>query len=559
MAFHAARNSLATLVIHPNGHPYDSDLLDVGPQDRVVAFYPKPRPAGVDHRNLVNAGLYVLSPRLLDDVAVGQFADLGRDIFPRLVQSGGLYGYNTPEYIVDVGTVERLRKVEADVISGKVARLNRADPRRALFLDRDGVLNVEKDHVRSPDEMQLLPGVADAVKRINASEFLAVVVTNQPAIAKGFDHGSGTWPFMRDWKRYSGGRAYLDRIYYCPHHPEKGFPGERPEYKMDCECRKPKPGMLLAAAKELHIDLAVSFVVGDRTADVQAGRVAGCKTILCAAATPARMASTSINPISSATTLPTRCGWQRLAMSPRPPEAVDARKVESNPKHFAHRPKKNHDCHTRAVSDQFRGRRERPPQFLQPAARMRGQHQHQQVHVHLDPPLLRSADPGQVFPHGTGQQHCPHPTSNRAGGAGEFPSRRGRYQFDRRRSGGHRPGIVMFLHRRAAQRTLRLRWQVRLEGNVGPRSLRNEIDILKDPIGKQDQYAAAYGGLNLITFYPDEAVHVSPIVMPAGSRRLLADNLLMFYLGGTRSAAQILAEQDMNITATPRSSPASCE
>jgi mannose-1-phosphate guanylyltransferase / phosphomannomutase len=280
-AFHAARRSLATLVIHPNGHPYDSDLLDVGPEGRVVAFYPKPRPAGRDHRNLVNAGLYVLSPRLLEHVTEGQLADLGRDVFPRLVESGRLYGYNTPEYIVDVGTVERLRKVEGDVISGKVARLNRAHPRCAVFLDRDGVLNVEVDHVRSPDEMRLLPGAAEAVKRINASEYLAVMVSNQPAVAKGFITELELAQIHARLETLLGAEgAYLDRLYYCPHHPETGFPGERPEYKVDCDCRKPAPGMFLTAAADLHIDLAGSFMVGDRTADILAGHAAGCKTIL---------------------------------------------------------------------------------------------------------------------------------------------------------------------------------------------------------------------------------------------------------------------------------------
>jgi mannose-1-phosphate guanylyltransferase / phosphomannomutase len=280
-AFHADRGALATLVVHPNNHPYDSDLLETGPRDRIIAFHPKPRPPGADHRNLANAGLYVLSPRLLEHVARGQFADLGRNVFPRLVQSGRLYGYNTPEYIVDIGTADRLRKVEGDVVSGKVARLNRIHPRRALFLDRDGVLNVEKDHVRSPEDMHLLPGATEAVRQINASECLAVVVSNQPAVAKGFitEHELGRIHARLDTLLGAEG-AYLDRLYYCPHHPETGFPGERPEYKVVCDCRKPAPGMLLSAAADLNIDLAGSFMVGDRTADIQAGHAAGCKTIL---------------------------------------------------------------------------------------------------------------------------------------------------------------------------------------------------------------------------------------------------------------------------------------
>ena len=282
MAFHAAKQSMATLVVHPNAHPFDSDLLELDRNGRVTAFHPKPRPAGVDYHNLVNAAVYVLSPELLQHVVAGQFADLGRDIFPRLVDSERLFGYNTPEYIIDVGTVERLERVEADMSSGKVARLNRVHPRRALFLDRDGVLNVDrKDHVRSPYELQLLPGVAHAVKRINASEYLAVVVTNQPAVAKGFITETELGAIHARLETLLGAEgAYIDRFYYCPHHPDKGFPGERPELKITCCCRKPAPGMLQQAAADLHIDLAGSFMVGDRSADIKAGRAAGCKTIL---------------------------------------------------------------------------------------------------------------------------------------------------------------------------------------------------------------------------------------------------------------------------------------
>ena len=114
--FHAGKAPLATLAVHPNGHPSDSDLLDVDAQGRVTAFHPKPRDAGRYFHNLVNVAPYVISPRLLQQVAPGQCSDLGRDVFPRIVQSGqAVYGYNTPEYLVEVGTEDRLRKVEMDL------------------------------------------------------------------------------------------------------------------------------------------------------------------------------------------------------------------------------------------------------------------------------------------------------------------------------------------------------------------------------------------------------------------------------------------------------------
>ena len=281
-AFHAAKTALATLVVHPNGHPYDSDLLEIDLDGRIVAFHPKPRPADEYHRNLVNAALYVVSPKLLHHVVRGRNADLAGNVFPELVRSGQpLFGYTSPEYIMDIGTIERMGQVDRDIVSGKVPRLNLKNARPAVFLDRDGVLNVEVDHVRSAEALQLLPGAVEAVRRINRSDCLAVVVSNQPAVAKGFlTEGELDRIHARLETLLGAEHAYLDRIYSCPHHPDRGFPGERPEYKGPCGCRKPEPGMILAAARELNVDLARSFVVGDRTADIQAGWRAGCKTVL---------------------------------------------------------------------------------------------------------------------------------------------------------------------------------------------------------------------------------------------------------------------------------------
>ena len=282
MTFHAEKGPLATLVTHPNSHPHDSDLLEVGEDSRVIAFWPKPRDPSRYYRNMANAALCILSPQVLRYIPKGQFSDLGRDIFPKVVVSGGaIFAYNTPEYIADVGTPDRLRKAEADLASGKVARLNRRNARKAVFLDRDGTLNVEVGHVRAPEQLHLLPGVTEAIRLINQSEYLCVVVTNQPAIAKGFVTEQELNRIHAKLETLLGAEhAYLDRIYYCPHHPEKGFPGERPEYKIPCACRKPAPGMVLRAASELNVDLSRSFIVGDRTADIRTGANAGVKTIL---------------------------------------------------------------------------------------------------------------------------------------------------------------------------------------------------------------------------------------------------------------------------------------
>jgi mannose-1-phosphate guanylyltransferase / phosphomannomutase len=280
--FHVERRSSATPAVHPNDHPHDSDLLELDIDRRIIAFHPKPHDPGRYFGNCANAALYAMSRALLRHVERGRCADLGKDVFPRAVESGEtLFGYPTAEYIKDIGTSERLLAVERDVLSGKVARLNRTNPRGAIFLDRDGVLNVERDNILKAGDLELLPGAADAIRRINRSEYLAVLATNQPAIAKGRLSEAELRRIHDKFETLLGIEgAYLDRIYYCPHHPEKGFAGEVPEYKIPCNCRKPAPGMIFAAREEMNIDLARSWIIGDRTADIAAGARAGCRTIL---------------------------------------------------------------------------------------------------------------------------------------------------------------------------------------------------------------------------------------------------------------------------------------
>ena len=122
--------------------------------------------------------------------------------------------------------------------------------------------------------------ITKAIKEINKSDYLSVVVTNQPMIAKGFvsfDEVENTHKKMETL--LGNERAFVNAIYYCPHHPEKGFEGEIPELKINCECRKPKAGMLLKAANEMNIDLENSWMIGDSERDMQAGKNAGCKTV----------------------------------------------------------------------------------------------------------------------------------------------------------------------------------------------------------------------------------------------------------------------------------------
>ncbi len=281
IAFDRQEKAMATLVVHPNNHPDDSDLLEVDEDNTIVAFHPKPRlPDGYYH-NLVNAGVYVLSPEIFPHIACGPSLDFGRDILPALLQSGQrLRAYRTTEYLGDMGTPERWQRVTDDYLSGRIARRNRRNKRPAIFLDRDGVLLRHVDNLSCVEDAELLPGVGAAVAAINASDYLAVVVTNQPMIAKGFLTPAGLRAIHKKMETLLGREhAYVDAIYYCPHHPDAGFVGEVRHLKGPCACRKPNPGMLLQAAQDWNIDLARSWMIGDSESDLIAGKRAGCTTV----------------------------------------------------------------------------------------------------------------------------------------------------------------------------------------------------------------------------------------------------------------------------------------
>ncbi len=274
-------NSIGTTIIHPNDHPYDSDLLEINKNNKVTKVLPKPHQNGEYYQNLVNAAVYIFSPKIFQYIEEGISQDFGKHILSKVVEAGEtLIGYKTPEYIKDMGTADRFEAVKNDFLTGKVARLNKQNKRPCIFLDRDGVINKNMDSKPLCKDFELLDGVADAIKSINKSDYLSVVVTNQPMIAKGFVTFEEVENTHKKMETLLGEQhAYLNGIYYCPHHPEKGFDGEIKELKIDCECRKPKAGMLFSATKDLNIDLEKSWMIGDSKRDIEAGKNANCKTI----------------------------------------------------------------------------------------------------------------------------------------------------------------------------------------------------------------------------------------------------------------------------------------
>lgn len=280
-ACHKAHGGVATLFTHPNSHPYDSGIIMADGEGRVTNWLHK-EDERLWYRNRVNAGLHFLSHRVFEQGLFHELkkVDLDREVLKPLIPTGQLFVYDSPEYVKDMGTPDRFYAVTEDIRSGKVRQKNLKNKQKCVFLDRDGTLNKYVGFLRDIDQLELLPGAAEAVRRINASGYLAIVVTNQPVIARG----EVTVPQLREIHNKLEtllGRegAYLDAIYYCPHHPHKGYEGEVPELKFDCDCRKPKPGMLLKAAEDFHIDLSASYMVGDGDNDVQCGLNAGCTPV----------------------------------------------------------------------------------------------------------------------------------------------------------------------------------------------------------------------------------------------------------------------------------------
>ncbi len=278
--FHAQKQSRCTLVLHPNNHPYDSDLVETDSDGRIISFHPKPHENLPWYHNLVNAGVYVFSPDILDYIEKGTKADFGREVFPRIFNDLKMYGYQTFEYLKDMGTPERWEEVSLDYKTGKVFQFNCENQQKAIFLDRDGVLNVEKSFISKPEELELFDVAPEAVKKINESQYLTVVVTNQSVIARNLCSLEELDLIHMKLETDLGMQhAYLDALYFCPHHPDKGYPEERKEYKTDCDCRKPKPGLFYRAAKDFNINLNESWMIGDSERDIQAGINAGCQTI----------------------------------------------------------------------------------------------------------------------------------------------------------------------------------------------------------------------------------------------------------------------------------------
>lgn len=280
LAFHREKNSLITMFAHPNSHPYDSDLIVSRDSGQVAEINYKNSPRNFYYKNTVSSGILIVSPKTLSFFDAPKTVNMEKDFVSHFVPQGVVYAYHSSEYVKDVGTPERFALAEKDLKSNLVAKKNLARKQKAVFLDRDGTLNKYKGFIANVSDIELVDGAAEAIKKINRSEYLAIVVSNQAVIARGeATFGDVNQMFAKIETLLGSGGAYLDGIFYCPHHPDKGYAGEVESLKTDCDCRKPKIGLLKQAEKKFNLDLSQCVLIGDSNRDVETALNAGIPVV----------------------------------------------------------------------------------------------------------------------------------------------------------------------------------------------------------------------------------------------------------------------------------------
>lgn len=282
LEYHKIKNSDITLFTHPNQHPYDSSIIDTDDNGQITRWLNKEDDRD-NFPNRVNAGIHLINRAALDfdsNIWNKTKVDLDRDILKPSIFTKKIFAYDSPEYVKDMGTPERYHQVDSDFKAGIITAKNLKQKQRAIFMDRDGTINRYLGFINRAEQIELIEGAAAAIKLINQSPYLAIVVSNQPVIARGectFEEMKRIHNRLQMLLGFE--HAYVDDIIFCPHHPDKGFPNEIPKLKYDCDCRKPKPGMIFEMARRYNIDLKNSYMIGDSFRDIEAGNAAGCQSI----------------------------------------------------------------------------------------------------------------------------------------------------------------------------------------------------------------------------------------------------------------------------------------
>ena len=279
--FHLLKQGNITLFAHPNSHPFDSDIIKIDNENCVQKILKKNEQRNFYYHNIVNAGIYVLKKQILD-----KFLELSKKDFETFVlndeiEERNVFAYISSEYVKDAGTPDRFDQVNIDYKNKIIENKNFQKKQKCIFFDRDGTINKYKGFLRNINDFELEEGVIECLHFLNNSDYLAIIISNQPVIARGevtFDELDYIHAKLETLLGEKG--VYVNKIYFCPHHPDSGFDGEIKELKCTCDCRKPNIGMIKKAQEFFNLDLDKCYVVGDTTVDIQTGKNAGVKTIL---------------------------------------------------------------------------------------------------------------------------------------------------------------------------------------------------------------------------------------------------------------------------------------
>ncbi len=280
--FHKKLNSDLTIFSHPSDHLYDSDILDVNENNQIKNIFFKPHRSNLITNNITMAGVFIIKKNFLNEIPKNRNNDFSKYLLKKLLKKGKkLICYNSREYCKDFGTPERFVKVKKDY-KNKIHKFRSIKNRMpAIFLDRDGVINKDQGPYTYSNPFSFKKNAIKALLKLRKSRYLIFLITNQPSVAKGFISYDYLIQSFKKYELYLSKKGfYFDKIYFCPHHPKKGFQGENLLYKKSCSCRKPKPGLIFKANKEFNLDLKKSYFIGDTANDYSAALNAKVKPII---------------------------------------------------------------------------------------------------------------------------------------------------------------------------------------------------------------------------------------------------------------------------------------
>lgn len=281
LQYHKDNNADITMLTHPNSHPYDSDLIICDDNNRVVKIDKKNNVRNFYYKNNVNAGFFIVNANTLAYFDVLKKVNMEGDFINQLINDNkNVFAYHSTEYIKDVGTPKRYYGALEDIKNGLVDSKNLENKQKAIFLDRDGTINKYNGFITKPEALQLIDDASKAISMINNSKYLAIIISNQPVVARGECTFAQENEIMNKLETDLGKEgAYVDAIYYCPHHPHKGYEGEVKELKIVCDCRKPSIGLINKAVLEYNLDLKDCYIIGDTNTDIMTGINAGIPQI----------------------------------------------------------------------------------------------------------------------------------------------------------------------------------------------------------------------------------------------------------------------------------------